>query len=41
MSAAKGVPVLLTRSAASGVEFLAFVATMLLTSLVHCFVDAV
>lgn len=37
VSSAKGVPVLFTSSAASGVLFLASVATMLLISLVHEF----
>lgn len=39
VSSAKGVPVLFTSSAASGVLFLASVATMLLISLVHEFAD--
>ena len=39
VSSAKGVPVLFTSSAASGVLFLASAATTLLISLVHEFAD--
>ena len=39
VSSAKGVPVLFTSNAASGVLFLASVATTLLISLLHVFAD--